>query len=527
VCLPIRHGNWELFSSMIIIPEHKTLFYCLTVFFLSLLTGSLTPALSQAVTRIEILNSNSMEKDEKTANAIKYIGNVIFRHDDALMYCDSAYLFPEENLVTAFHNIHIEQGDTLDLYGDYLTYNGNEKLAEITENVKLIDKENILTTHHLDYNLRTSTGYYINGGKIKNGDNDLESGTGFYYSKLKLFHFRDSVIIHNPEYNIYADTLKYNTVTEIAYFLGPTEIISKDNYIYCENGWYDTKKNVSQFNENAYLASKGQYLKGDSLYYERDTGLGKAFDNVELFDSTQNIILKGKFAIYNEAPEYALLTDSAQFMQISEKDTLYVHADTLESVLDTSGLHKILKAYYKVKIFRVDIQGKCDSLVYLESDSVFQLFSEPVLWSEENQLTADQIEIHLANKKLHYLDMTTSSFIISKEDSVKFNQIKGKNMRGYFVNNKLVRIEVKGNGQTIYYAKDKDNLIGINRAECSDLIIYLKDSKIDRINLILAPKATLYPPDGKEEFETILKGFEWLEKYRPDSKEDIFIWERN
>jgi lipopolysaccharide export system protein LptA len=491
-----------------------------------LLAQAVPPAMSQKVTRIEILNSDSMEKNEEQVNAIKYIGNVVFRHEDAIMHCDSAYLFTEQNLVNAFHNIHIEQGDTLNLYGDFLIYDGNKKLAQITGNVKLIDKETVLTTNNLDYNLQTNTGYYINGGNIKNGDNDLESEIGFYYTKQKLFHFRDSVIIHNPDYTIYADTLKYNTVTEIAYFLGPTEIISKDNYIYCENGWYDTKKNISQFNENAYLTSKGQFLKGDSLYYERETGLGKAFDNVELFDSTQNIILKGRYAIYREEPEYALLTDSAQFMQISDNDTLYVHADTLESVLDTSGLYKMMKAYYKVKIFRVDIQGKCDSLVYLEKDSVFQLFREPVLWSEENQLTADQIDIHLANKRLHYIDLLSSSFIVSQEDTARYNQIKGKNMKGYFVNNRLVRIDVKGNGQTIYYAKDGPDLIGINRAESSDIIIYLKDNKVDRINLILSPKATLYPPEGKEDFEKILKGFKWLEKYRPASKTDIFVWEQ-
>ena len=468
-----------------------------------------------------------MEKDEKSVNAIKYIGHVIFRQDEVLMHCDSAYFFTEENSVTAFHHIHIEQGDTLDLYGDFLTYNGNERLAEITENVKLIDRENILTTNNLDYNLRSNIGYYINGGKIRNGENDLESDIGFYYSNLKLFHFRDSVIIHNPDYTIYADTLKYNTVTEVAYFLGPTEIIGQDNYIYCENGWYDTKNNIAQFNENAYLVSEGQYLKGDSLYYERETGLGKAFDNVELFDSSQNIILTGKNAIYYEEPEYAMLTDSAQFMQISDEDTLYFHADTLESVLDSTGLKKIMKAYYKVKIFREDMQGKCDSLVYLESDSVFQLYGEPVLWSEENQLTAGHIDLHLANKKTNYIDMISSSFIISQSDSIRFDQIKGKNMTGYFINNRLVRVEVKGNGQTIYYAKDQEELIGINRAESSDLIIYLKNNKIDRINLILAPKATLYPPDDTENIETILKGFIWLEKFRPASKEDIFVWESN
>lgn len=494
-------------------------FLCITVV--------LSTTYAQEETTIEILNSDSMEKDESLGtNAIRYLGNVIFKHEETIMHCDSAYFYPDENYITAYNHIHIKQGDTLDLYGDLLIYSGDDKIAQMRKNVTLIDKESILKTEQLDFDVQEKIGYYFNGGTITNGDNQLQSIMGYYYTQDKLFHFRDSVKITNPEYLIFADTLKYHSVTEVAYFLGPTEIIGEENYIYCENGWYDTHKNISQFNKNAYLASKGQYIKGDSLYYERDAGIGRAFDNVEIYDSTQNIILKGKFAFYREEPEYALLTDSAEFIQIGKEDTIFAHADTIESVKDSTGLYKIVNAYYHVKIYSNDIQGKCDSLTYLEGDSVFRFYYDPVLWSEENQLTAEYIDLHLAYKELDYIDLVASSFIISQEDTIRFNQIKGRNMIGYFSENKLVRIEVKGNGETIYFPKDQEELIGVNKAESSDLVIYLVDGKIERIKFILKPQATLYPPDQLQDNDLFLRGFVWLDQFRPRSKEEIFFWER-
>lgn len=507
--------------------HHKIESFILILITFFCLTTTHSQILAQEETTIEILNSDSMEKDESLGtNAIRYLGNVIFKHEETIMNCDSAYFYPDENYVKAYQNIHIEQGDTLDLYGDLLIYNGNDKIAEMRNNVILIDKESILKTEQLDFDVQEKVGYYFNGGEITNGDNRLQSILGYYYTREKLFHFRDSVKITNPEYLIFADTLKYHSVTEVAYFLGPTEIIGEENYIYCENGWYDTRKNISQFNKNAYLTSKGQYIRGDSLYYERDAGIGRAFDNVEIYDSTQNIILRGKFAFYREDPEYALLTDSAEYIQLGAEDTLFAHADTIESSRDSSDLYKIIKAYYHVKIFSNDIQGKCDSLSYLERDSVFRFYHDPVLWSEEHQLTAEYIDLHLAYKELDYIDLVSSSFIISMEDTIHFNQIKGRNMIGYFNKNKLIRIEVKGNGQTIYFPRDEEELIGVNKAESSDLVIYMVDGKIKKIKFIHEPKATLLPPDQLRDNELYLRGFVWLDQFRPRSREEIFFWER-
>jgi lipopolysaccharide export system protein LptA len=489
----------------------------------------LTSTYAQNERKVEILNSEYMEFDRNIGNGvIKYVGDVAFKHDDMLLYCDSALFFSEENIVEAFDSIHIIQADTLHLYGDILKYLGNEKIAEVRKNVTLVDKETVLTTDHLDFDLVSNVGYYEHHGQLINGDNILDSERGYYYSNINTVYFMDSVVIVNPDYNIYADTLRYHTETEVAHFLGPTEIISPDNYIYCENGWYDTKNNISQFNENAYLESKGQHLSGDSLYYQRDLGMGKAFEKVELYDSASDVILRGKYALYFEEPEYAMLTDSAVLVQISDEDSLFVHADTLTSItmFDSTGEYKILSAYYKVKIFSKDIQGKCDSLSYLERDSVFQLIGEPVIWSQSYQLTATQIDLHMAYDEPDFIDLTSSSLIISRDDSIRYTQIKGRNMKGYFKDSQLSRIDVNGNGQTLYFARDETQLIGVNKAESSNIIIYMKDGELDRINMVKSPTAVLYPPGHLSKEELYLSGFIWLDEHRPWKMEDIFKWKK-
>ncbi len=217
--------------------------------------------LAQQVHQINIVADYIEFDNELGNNAKRLIGNVRFKHEDVYMTCDSAYYYSEENMVDAYSNVHLWQGDTLDLYGDFLKYRGDIRMANVRNNVVLIDKESRLTTDYIDYNFNTDLAYYIGGGRIVNGDNTLKSIQGNYYSKQKLFFFKDSVVVTNPQYTMYSDTLKYNSVSEIAYFLGPTDIISDSNFIYCENGWYDTKNNISQFNQNAWLESDGKTLQ--------------------------------------------------------------------------------------------------------------------------------------------------------------------------------------------------------------------------------------------------------------------------
>ncbi len=163
-----------------------------------------TPVFSQEGQKIQILHSDYLEYDRKIGTGvIKYVGKVAFQQEDVLLYCDSAYLYSEENMVYAYDNIHMVQGDTLHLYGDLLRYYGDTKIAEVRQNVTLIDKETTLTTEFLDFDLETNKGYYERHGHVVNGDNILDSRTGYYYSESKELYFSDSVQIVNPDYTIH------------------------------------------------------------------------------------------------------------------------------------------------------------------------------------------------------------------------------------------------------------------------------------------------------------------------------------
>lgn len=536
--------------------------YRFIVFLLLLPFGIL--AQENKPTQVELLHANTLEYDETIApKTRRLIGDVKFKHDDAIMDCDSAYMYSITNSLDAFGNVHVLQADTVNMWGDVLNYDGNTKIAIVTGNVILDDGKMQLTTDRLVYDMDKKLGRYTTGGKIVDSENTLTSMVGYYYEDRNEFFFKDSVVLVNPKYTIHCDTLKYNTLTETAYFLGPTRIDSDENFIYCENGWYNTITDQSQFNKNAYMESDAQNIKGDSLFYDRANGYGKAIDNVKVVDNEQKLVIHGDFAEYHEKKEITLVTGHALMKQKFDSDTLYLHADTLRTELDTNfvantqpdtltdtlvvdtSVHdsiqvvntdsakvdedkpRTLYAYHKVKFFRKDMQGMCDSLVYSFADSTIRLYDTPILWSDSNQITADTINILISDNKVKQLQMINTSFIISREDSLFYNQIKGKRMIGHFRDDKLRKVDVFGNGQTIYYVSEEnsDKVESVNKAESSDLTIYVDSNKVSSISFFTQPAATLFPIQDINPTDMLLKNFAWHGSKRPLKIEDIFIWE--
>jgi hypothetical protein len=191
-----------------------------------------------------------------------------------------------------------------------------------------------------------------------------------------------------------------------------------------------------------------------------------------------------------------------------------------------ASAHRLIYAYYKVKFYKSDLQGLCDSLTYSASDSLMRLFNKPILWSDANQLTAQFIHIKLFDGKIYQLRMNNNAYIVSQYDSLRFNQIKGKKMIGYFIENDLRKIDVNGNGETVYYIKDDNDgsLSGVNKAECSDMAIYINDNKVEKLKMYKKPSGIMHPPKEVNPADMQLKDFEWLNSYRPQNAEDIFIW---
>jgi lipopolysaccharide export system protein LptA len=483
-------------------------------------------SLSQGISRIQLVGADAIEFDENLGNgARRLIGNVRFSQDDVFMTCDSAYFYPGQNIFDAYSKVHVERDSSLDIYSTFLHYTGNDKIAQFRNKVVLTDQDLTLKTNHMDYDLNDNSGRYFNYGIIIDSASTLESDWGFYIPNKKQLLFKDSVRVKNEKYTIFTDTIKYNTQTEVVYFFGPTRIVSDTNLLYCENGWYNTRTDIAQFNKDAYYKNKVQKLSGDSLYYDRNRGIGKAFSNVTIVDTVENIMLKGNLGVYYENPERSLITDNALFIQYADEDTLFLHADTLHSQYDTSGIYRILNAFHKVKMYREDFQSKCDSLIYSLVDSVIKLYDDPILWAQGNQITADVIYANTIDNKLDNFELKKKSFVISQEDSIRYNQIKGKNMFGYIRNNEIKNIKVRENGETLYFAKDEGGLVGINRATCDSMNIYLKNKEVNKIVFLTNPTATLFPLDELGPKEIYLKNFIWLEDQRPKKPDDVLLWE--
>ncbi len=487
---------------------------------------SFTPAQEPKTkrTQIHIEHAETLEGALRFGKNVQALfGNVKFRHLNTLMYCDSAFLNRDSNWIEAYGSIHVIQNDTIHLYGKELFYFGNDEMAKVRKEVRMVNKNVVLTTEFLDYDRRNDLAYYYNGGKIISGENVLTSSWGYYYPQLEEVEFKNNVVVTNPDYTMYSDTMKYNTISEIVKIVGPTTIISDQNTIYSEAGYYDTKKNIAQLEKNSSVKGDDQLLTGDTIFYNRNNGFGEVFSRMALQDSANHIIITGDYGYYNELTKKALATKNAVMIQIQQNDSLFLHADTLRAdpIPDTES--RMVRAFRNVKFYRIDFQGRCDSMVYDFRDSINTFYHTPVIWAQENQMTAETIRLFTRNKALYKAELINNSFIISKEDTLNYNQIKGKLMTGYMRDNQLYRIDVDGNGQTIYYPKDEDIVVGVNRAESSNMTILLEDKKINSIILRKEPTGNLNPPLILPIESQRLEGFRWLEDFRPKKRSDIFI----
>ena len=472
---------------------------------------------------VEVLYAGSLESNKRIAeNAQRLIDSVYIRHQDILMWCDSAYTYTGTNRVDAFGHVHINQNDTLHLYANTIYYDGDKNFARAWGDVKLENKSTTIFTDTLDYDLANNICYYDDNGKIIDSTTTITSKIGKYFTKNDLFFLYIDVEGVNKNFTLKSDTVSYNTKTGRINIYGPTTVQDTANMLYAENGWYDSNSGEAELQQNPVMSNKNQQVSAKYIKYNKATKSGKATGGVRVRDNENSSVITGNYAIYNDEKQTAMVTDSAVYMNYNENDTLYLHADTLRTYPDTVPDEKIVLAYHKVRFFRTDLQGVCDSMVYFTRDSVIQLHRAPVIWSDVHQLTADMVEMQQFTDAPDELRLTGNCFIISEQDSNRFDQIKGKTMIGYIINNKLDHINVNGNGQTLYYVPDKNEIVGLNRAESSKITIKFKEGKVNRISLIKSPEGELKPIGKLNEEEVKLKGFDWKVDFRPQSKNDIF-----
>lgn len=483
-----------------------------------------------AKSKVYLLHSDVLKKSplNPDPDAQILIGNVAFRHDSVYMYCDSACFYEKTNSLEAFDNVKMVQGDTLFLYGDYLFYDGNTQIAQVRYNVRMENKNTTLLTDSLNYDRIYNLGYYFDGGTLMDEENVLTSEWGEYSPATKISVFNYDVKLVNPKFTLTSGTLRYSTATKIANILGPSDIVSDANHIYSELGFYNTQIGQAELLDRSVLTNEGKRLIGDSLFYDRVKGYGEAFDNVIMTDTVNKNMLTGDYCYYNELTKYAFATKKAVVVDYSQGDSLFMHADTLQMYtyyLNTDSMFRETRAYHKVRMYRADVQGVCDSLVFSSKDSCLTMYYDPILWNNNQQLLGEKIMIYMNDSTIDWAHIQNQALSVEQLDSTSYNQVTGKEMKAWFQGGEMRKVDVIGSVRLVYYPMESDStLIGMNVSETSLLNMFLENRKMKK--MIMSPKSngTLYPMLQRPPEKMKLDNFVWFDYIRPLDKEDIFEW---
>ena len=458
-------------------------------------------------------------------NVYRLIGHVEILQQGNLIYSDFADYDQKTGSCQAYDNLRIYTKDNVFITGEVLDYNGTTGSYVVDRNVVLKDKDMTLKTPSLLFEGSDNTAIYTQGGEIVTGETVLTSVKGHYEGQTGLFHCYEDVVIVNPEYTIWTDTLHYNEAG-FTRFQGPTNIETTDYYMYGLKGWFDQEKEQVSLDGDAYVKTKEtQVLFGDSIYYDMAGKEGQAYSNVMLLDTARNCYVKSEYAENKENLGRAFFTINSRGVVVEQGDSLFVVSDTMVMTYDTSRQMKDLMAFHDVRFFRYDIQGKCDSLSYMHRDSLMEMYYEPVVWVQDYQIDGDTMKLWFADSKPDRFLVQENVFIVSElsEPQFYYNQVKGRRMWGYFNDSSYLDwTHVIGNALSIYYVLDeKHELIGVNKTESQSLKMYFKNSDLDGITVVKPKNSALYPVDRLTQRQRTLKGYHWLPGLRPLSQYDL------
>ncbi len=518
------------------------LFYCLLLLSIS--------GIRAQEKEIEIRQAGSFQLDEENfpgANILERSAakQVHLVHQGMDVWSDKAFFYKKENRFDAFGNVRIVQGDSLVLTSKTVNYDGKIKLAVAKEQVMLDNKEMLLKTDTLYFDRTKSIAYYPADGTVYDSLTTINSKRGTYISDAKKYKFENNVVVTNPDFTLTSERMDFYTETKHAFFYGATTIIGEDYVVHCREGFYNTDKKEGYFKKNASIDYNNRNIIGDSIYFNDTKKYASATQNIRITDTINNSFITGNYGQVFKEKDSAMVTHRALAINLVELDSLFIHADTL--IATGPPERRIIRGFYDVRIFKQDLSGKTDSIHFNQTSGRAKLIRRPIsdrdlqyltpqeiadrnpiLWSDESQMTGDEIHLTIDNEKevLDSLLIYNNAFVIEQDtlDATNFNQIKGLQLMGKFKGKSLETVDVIQNTEMVYYLYDDENLelTGIDKAICSALRLDFVDSGIEKITFFTNPDGIVYPPKDLPENTRQLLGFTWREDERIYSKEDLF-----
>lgn len=511
-------------------------------------------------------------------------GTVRLKQGTSLFFCDSCVINNRTQTFEAWGNVHINDSDTVHVYSSHLRYLIQKKIAYLDGGVRLTDGKGTLTTPDLEYDMTTSIGTYLHGGKVINKKTVLTSQEGFYYADLHDVYFKKNVLLVDPAYTIRTDSLLYNTQTQVTRFIAQTYIKdSSGRTIETKEGFYDLANGKAEFGQRPLIKDGPRKYTANNIQRDEKTGITTMRGNAVVVDSAQGTTIIAGVIINDSKNERTLATNKPLMIIKQDRDSIYVTADTLFSarltdlytlrepvrdtlaVTDTTGTvkagkdstamlkldkeritrdtlvkdtikgtrvislntkdstNRYLEAYRNVKIFSDSLQAVSDSLFYSFKDSVFRLYYDPVVWAKESQITGDTLLLQTKNKKAERLKAFENSFLVNQVQPGLYNQVKSIRMDAWFTDGNIDSVRSAGEVACIYYIQDEDSsFTGINESRADILDTYFRDKALFKVVFRTQVSGTIWPMRQKSPSEMRLPGFRWLEDRRPKTKFDLF-----
>ena len=482
--------------------------------------------------RVYLVHADELSYDVYSAVPDAQIlrGKVHFTHAGSQLTCDSAYFYQESNSVEAFGHVHFRQGDTLSLTCDYADYNGADQMMHARHKVVLKHRTQTLYTDSLDYDRIYDLAYFFEGGKLVDGKDRLVSDWGAYSTATRQASFYYGVEMYSGKNHITTDTLHYDTRTSIAHIVGPSTVTSKGSIIHTTNAYLNSRTDQSQLFGRSTIVDKDKSITGDSLFHNSKTGLNEGFGNVIYIDKENKNELRAEHVLYNEHTGYGYATKRALMLDYSQKDTLWMHADSLKIFtfnMGTDSVYRKVHAFPHVRAYRQDLQAVCDSLVFNSQDSCMTMYRDPIAWNINRQLLGEVMKVYMNDSTIRKAEIIGQALSVEQVDGKNhFNQVSSTRMDAYFIDGAMRRADAVGNVKTVFYNTDqKDSVLTeLNYLETDTMRMYMSPTR--QLEKIWASKSvgTMYPVTQIPPDKYRLPEFAWFDYVRPTDKDDVFNW---
>jgi lipopolysaccharide export system protein LptA len=482
--------------------------------------------------RVYLVHADILKFDQFGPNPDAQIvkGRVHFTHKGASLWCDSAYFFQESNSVKAFGHVRYVQGRELSLVAKRASYDGMRQLLEARNNVVLHHGNKVLYTDSLDFDRFNNYAYFFEGGRLVDGKDRLSSDWGDYNTQTREAVFWYNVKMHSSNRIITTDELHYDTKKSIAHVVGPSKIIQKGSVINTTDAYFNSKTDKAEMYSRSTVTDKNKVITGDSLFYSKKTGLARGYGNVIYVDKKNKNQLLGHRLVYNEKTGRGWATGHALAKEYSQKDTLYMHADSMKIYtfnINTDSVYRKVHCFKHAKVFRSDVQAICDSLIYNSKDSCMTMYKDPIAWNTDRQILGEIIKVYLQDstvREAHVIGQALSIELMP--DKKHYNQLSSKEITTYFVKGNVRRVVASGNVKTVYFpVDDKDSTLqGLVYTETDTMKLYISPER--KLQKIWTPKnqSVMYPMTQIPPNKYKLPEFAWFDNLRPTGPADVFLW---